>query len=837
MLLLLGTAAVAAVTNPALCGETTFCAKYGTEGWECQAGPTYCYDEEDIMLHMRVDHSVNSTATACTRDSTPCANGTVCVAGQCHTPPNTLPEAFQVAAATCASLGPEFVVSVSNETDGIDVRCTGGNTALLDEETVQAYSCAMCAGYAARMWGSTVNPTEDFGCTVRRTGATVTSTATTTASTTPTSVNSCGALYNDNIFIARERTYELESVPSTGYLLVGILPTDMHRQMMPHTITVPLRSRKGANYYTQKDLPRQLHDWTADLQLTVKSPMHDIHGELAFLWRFVTAVTTPADYGSTYPVFGIGRVQTVGEDTLAPGIPQRLCTIVPAYVQNQKVVRPDPYCGGGDDEGSATPTRHTYGLNHYYVRRPHICGILSKVANPLFAHGERTIAPYADFLVVPQRWTGDTRGRATDESVRDIDRRSWNNGNPCNTVARDWCLRRDFGVTNTAGKCVWPGRVLELKEICHEDNDYNEDCRQTVDRSYTQTTTTVPALPEQRRRCNSTECTVNATGCRNAYAPARYSYHANATWQLALPSFLANTLICRHLCDISMECVAFQQLPLTCTHWYDTLEGGETQVTTKTPLENGCYTVQYDANVITALRSLASIYNVGLSTCYQLCNAFNCTELVYSAPINRCGLLLDGPSLGLHVQNGGDGLHAVRDPNCVCPETSSTTSAHIPPTTATITGFIEPRAIYGTLTGATNNRYACGPVPQWICPVYARCNDNSESCAPWRLRTVLSNETYYYDPARAPHCTGVTSNSTTPAVCQGVSSRIDTATSTQSTAAVGLGFAASAASIGPTADNADTPVVEIVIASVVGVSGLALIGAGFYWRKRMQTDS
>ena len=886
-MLLLAVVGCAATANnsPAECDDGAFCATYEQGTWNCKDDPNECREDRDVMLHMRIDHNVNSDVEACVSHSN-CTNDKKCVARQCHTLPDKREE-FQVAAATCASLGPEFVVDVTFDAGCTYVNCTGGNATLVDHEMAEAYSCALCAGYAARTWGSTVRKTGTLSCKVdppayfephqyiltdnfnatepeqaklvdgdlvkwqgykgfgNETFMLVQTENETkayvplqilrpvTAPVEPYDENSCTDIYRHNMFIARERTYELE--PVTGneepYLLVGIFPDAIERQMMPHTITVPLLSSAG-DYTT--GLPPQLRPWDANLRNTSKSDQHDPHNEISTLWRFVTSVT---QFG--VHVFGTQTVKTVDGSIVPPALPPKMCTIIPPYTSRGAVVQPDPVCcqNGNRQDGCTPPAVTTYGLNHLYMRQEFVCGILSAVSNPLFlSDNTRKIAPFADFLVVPQRWTADTPGCATRESVKDIDRTPWNK-DACRPLnGKDWCLRRDYGVTTNDGTCVFRAasgeiRTKALLDICVENGTLNDDCAVTVDSSYVVTTTAAPEVQAERRRCNGTDCIRNNTGCRHA-SYTNGLYVANASWVVPIPRALRNTDTCGDLCDISTHCLGYTQemLSATCTHWYeDLLESTEAGVPVlkKQNVEGGCYHVQHDANVGPALLAAQHAYNIDLNSCYDMCDHHNCTHLVYDGRLTRCAFGKE--SLHSYVNSGGDGLYATRNEECICPAEESATTSPAFPVTATFPGFQDGVAYFGVALG--NGKYACGSKPEWVCPLFRSCNDLDENCALFNLTTELSGQELFYDPGNPPKCTG--SNAELPDVCTQFPALFDgNVTTTVTTTVTTANVVVNALSVEPTVET-DTPVVEIIISSVIGGCGLILIGAGFYYRKRL----
>lgn len=813
------------VSHPAQCGPDAYCANKTALDWLCITDYTLCRDTNHVMLHMRVDNTVNTTNTPCIVD-TDC-NAQKCVARQCHTVPAGQTNQFQVAAAACASLGPEFTAEVTNDDGSVNVNCTGGNWALLDADERQAYSCALCAGYAARKWDSQAWVTGPLSC---RLGGNQTD-----------GEALCNSLYGgsttSNMLLARESTYELEAIPSMeSYLLVGILPTALEMQMWPHTITVPLKTINNKAYY--KSRPPQLLRWDNNLRST--------ENDLALLWRFVT-YPGPAD---AEHVFGKNELTTHNGSTVPAAIPESLCTIIPTYrVNNNAEITPDPYCcttlnDHGAMSGCSAFVSNTYGLNHFYMRSESVCDIVSAIPNPLrSADFVRKIPPYADFLVVPQRWTETTHGSAVESAVTDVDRTKWNNGQACRPQqGHDWCLRRDYGVTSSAGECVRRNREPKrLVTICEEDGYLNIDCIGTVDPAYyAEMTTTVTTVHHPRPRCTGSECTVGATGCPHTYGRSRYRVVENVTWEYTLPSWLDGTNICRHICDISEKCVAFAASygNTRCIHWSEEaidIVGDGVEVTTKTPVENGCYTVQYDADVSGALfrakdQNGVHIYNVNLATCYRLCEKHNCLHLVYNGLTNECGVNVDLNLL--EVNSTGEGLYAQRSNlSCVCPSGPSTTSTTTTTaTTATMTGFGNKRALFGI--AKRGKQYACGPSAEWICPVYASCRESPETCQPFELTAALSNTTYYYSPTELPRCTGITSSANPPLDCGQII--VDVAPTTAEPAA-GVGYASGPGlpSVGPTTPPNEIPLVEIVVASVTGGCGLILIAAGFYYRKKL----
>ena len=884
-------AAVAtSVVHPAGCGLDAFCAiREPDNSWTCEYEPGNCMDEEHVMLHMRVNHSTTADVDACVSDGH-CSTGEKCVARQCHILPETNRDEYQVAAATCASLGPEFAVNVTAVDGCVYASCLGGNPASLSAEDLHGYSCALCAGYAARMWGSLVTITDDLACKVEpflyanedayvlrddyvpnatlyplqvdqptlAAGTAVTSNSTVIANETffrrvetrngtvafvplgllmpQTSAevdpDSCNAIYA-SMFIARERTYELEPVTGTdeSYLLVGIFPDAIEQQIMPHTITVPLRDSAGVPY-SSGGQPPQLRPWDRNLQATVRSPQHDPHNELAFLWRFITPVT---EFGQPH-VFGRLPVKTHDGTVLPRAIPEELCSIIPPYKKGGVLYQPDPYCckeGQRTLDRCMSPAANTYGLNHVYMRQEHVCGKLSAVENALLSSGTRMIPPYADFLVVPQRWTADTRGSATEDSVKDVDRRPWNNNRPCRPLpAKDWCLHRDYGVVSSDGKCVFRGerQAMTLEDICTENGRLIYDCISTVDPNYVSSTSTAPAVQVDRQRCYGTECFLNNTGCRHS-SYSSDTYAANASWTIELPRFLLSTDICGHVCDISQKCVAYTHPRggTTCTHYYDGTSAVEgVSVQKKYVADNGCFNVQYDADVSAVLADATYLINANLNTCYDMCEHHNCTDLVYDGRMNLCGLL-DGA--GAQVSAGGDGLYAQRNEGCTCPDALVEPATTTFPTTVTLKGFGGEVAFFGTATGA--GKKACGASSEWVCPLFRSCNEDDEaSCQQFNLTADLSGTVLYYDPTNLPQCTGSQAK-VPPATCGQADALVDVATTTVPTVAAAAAARAGLPQVHTTVAAGDTPVVEIVISSVIGGCGLVLIAAGFYYRKRL----
>ena len=876
------------VVHPAECGLDAFCAiREANNSWTCEYEPGNCMDEEHVMLHMRVNHSTTADVDACVSDGH-CSTGEKCVARQCHEVPDNDRDKYQVAAATCASLGPEFAASVTTVDGCVHARCVGGNPGPLSAEDLHAYSCALCAGYAARMWGSTVTITDDLACKVEPrlyvnedayvlredyapnatlyplhvaldAGTEVTVEGTVaenndtvfmrvqtqngTAAFVPWGLlapqtaaepdpDSCTAIYA-SMFIARERTYELEPVTGTdeSYLLVGIFPDAIEQQIMPHTITVPLRDSAGVPY-SSGGQPPQLRPWDRNLQATVRSPQHDPQNELAFLWRFITPVT---EFGQPH-VFGMLEVTTHDGTVLPQAIPKELCSIIPPYTRGGVLYQPDPYCckeGQRTLDRCTSPAAHTYGLNHVYMRQDHVCGHLSTVQNPLLGSNTRKLPPYADFLVVPQRWTADTRGGATEDSVKDVDRRPWNNNRACRPLPdKDWCLHRDYGVLSADGKCVFRGerQAMTLKDICTENGTLIYDCISTVDPNYVSSTSTTPAVQIDRQRCNGTECFLNNTGCRHRTYVGE-TYTANTSWTVQLPRAMLSNKDCGNLCDISQKCVAYAHLQgdTACTHYYDGASATEgTPVQKKHVAENGCFNIQYDADVTAALAVATHKWSVNLNTCYDLCEHHNCTDLVYEGRTNVCGLM-DGA--GAQVLAGGDGLYAQRNEGCTCPDIPVEPATTTFPSTVTLKGFGGEVAFFGTATGA--GKKACGASPEWVCPLFRSCNEEDDaSCQQFNLTADLSGTALYYDPTNLPQCTGSQAKRP-PATCGQADALVDVATTTVPTVAAAAAARARLPQVHTTAPAGDTPVVEIVISSVIGGCGLVLIAAGFYYRKRL----
>lgn len=542
--------------SPSECDLSAFCATHNGTNWACNDDPTACDESDSVMLHMRRAVVVGSAEPTMCIDTSMCPSGDECIARQCRTAPGTgdARAGFVAASAVCAALGPAFVADVTHGASP-SVECTTGNaTQDAYAESAFAHTCALCVGFAARMWRSSVVYTKHLGCRVEPYGG----------YPVDDSMN-CSKIYGSNLFLARETLLEAEPV-ADDYLLVGMLPTNESAQLMPFTITPPLFRTNGERLFDQT--PVQLMDWDEDLRATASNRSHDQHLDLDRVWRFVYFSTRDGNYGER--MFGLEGHTSVQGRSIGAMVPDKLCTVLPAFRVEGQTVQLDPYCCKNGDFGSAgcfDLHEDSYGINHFFVRGASVCGVLSRIQLPVFGTGKaREIPPFSDFLLAPQRWLPGVRGRATDQSVRDVDRTAWNDGAPCRPPQVDLCYRRDRGVT-VNGRCVYACGTgyCTHADVCVENGTVVDDC---AGLSPEIETTSAPEIIE-RPRCNSTaECTVAAAGCYTQYVQGHRSPET-AVYAVTFPPSLRSSQLCGHLCDISRFCSA-HSMPLygdTCYLW------------------------------------------------------------------------------------------------------------------------------------------------------------------------------------------------------------------------------------------------------------------------------
>lgn len=660
----------------------------------------------------------------------------------------------------------------------------------------------------------------------------------------------CNNEFGDNIFVVRERTYEVAPVTEDRgkYLMVGILPHNAAQQMRPHTATPPLYSSSGRPFFRANLVPPQLTPWNP----------YKIPSEL---WRFVSFGNDDSysngRYGLNPPVDDNGVALT------GPVVPDALCSLIPPIRVGRARIFFDPYCCGSEPRlsGCTTPEKTSYGLNHDYMRRPEVCGKLTAAGIP-YANGNvaggsnAVLPPYSDFLVVAQRWTGTYHGRATVESVTDIDRRQWNDNNPCRPVTPvDWCLRRDRGVTANDGTCVYSdadGSVVNAGNVCLDNGAINAECSATVFGTALgqATTTPPPAAGRSASRCHE-NCSM--VGCGFTYTENRYALDASTendrtTFMLERPHTARSPFLCEALCQTNKNCKAYTNgagyADNFCTHWYAVPEtpdrGGAMDVIglEYSAVNGDCFNTTFDVDVTDCVETAESKQPTPtIDACYRVCEETNCTALAYQAATGMCAtgdLTLPSITVETAIVNvtetrpaPGDGAYAVRTADCTCNITAEETS---PPTFAPTRGmpeYSDAVAFYGD-AASTKGRAVCPSDRPWACVLYRTCR--SDRCKPFSVVAALSKITLYYDPSQKLSCYAERSSCSAPQVL------FDATISTAATTTPNLVVAAAASDL-PTPDKRedDPHVVEIVISSVIGTSGLLLIGAGYYYRKKLRT--
>ena len=337
-----------------------------------------------------------------------------------------------------------------------------------------------------------------------------------------------------------------------------------------------------------------------------------------------------------------------------------------------------------------------------------------------------------------------------------------------------------------------------------------------------------------RPRCSGESCVLTQQ-CPLQYEKTSRRVE-DAFFSFELPIGFHTLTLCKSLCAVSNLCTAHNLPPWgePCYHWNSSAgsEEGDTPAVAEKVIETpGCFNISYDYDV----SALFAAIPPKLTTpwrCFDECESDPlCTHVAYDALDNLCTLGHDTVEPDALMAGIGNGLLAIKsDPECRCPEPTTTELTTTRATTGTVaSGITSPFVFNGTVMAG--DRLLCPPSSPIVCPLYRECTGGN--CQQWEAIATYSNdanETVYHTPAT--RCERDTKS------CQMATSAA-ALTPIPPPAPVPAASPPSPPYVGPYADDStmlsetDDNVVEIVITSVIGGCGLILIAAGFYYRRQL----